>query len=216
MTNARAGNNYTTSLTGFPRGYNSSGNIVALDVLNAAFDLLPPDESTSSAPLTSTLPAGSTHASQSRMSASHPVGPIVGGVVGGIAALSLLAGMASWYRRNRRHAETLIISADKQSEGDGVIAPFVSYPHALLTDGTSESSSGYAPYVSPPVHSKFQRMNAPPQPPQSRSESTGASDIPTGSGDSIAPSPSDILSLVRGVVQHVLRDREVAPPEYER
>ncbi|KZV63251.1 hypothetical protein PENSPDRAFT_758132 [Peniophora sp. CONT] len=226
INNARTGNNYTTSLTGpTPHAFNSSGNIVAMDVLNAAFDLLPPDNATVTPPLpsTSTSTSPSTYSATTR--SAHPIGAILGGVIGGLALLGMMAGIALWYRRTQRRAESprITFGKDENEGSDGTITPFLPYARRPYANDTPTSSSVTVQYVNTTESPKHRRMNAPPQPSPpvsdtlSGSSSTRSTQYPnTTPSDAAGHTASDILALVHGVVNNVLRDHGAVPPEYER
>ncbi|KZV73962.1 hypothetical protein PENSPDRAFT_749655 [Peniophora sp. CONT] len=90
--NAQSGNFYSTALDGPPpQSYTSDGNIVALDVLNAALNIPPGDAPTSpSAPSTQTS------------SSADDSGSIAGAVVGIVLFAILLFCFWRWHRRHPR------------------------------------------------------------------------------------------------------------------
>ncbi|VDB89431.1 unnamed protein product [Peniophora sp. CBMAI 1063] len=118
--NARSGSNYSTSLVGpAPPSYNSDGNIVALDVLNAAAALpqgTAAATSTSSQAPSTTLPAilsattpsaititshvaatTSAGSNSSSTSSAASTRPMIGGTVGGLPFFSVFICVALWY-----------------------------------------------------------------------------------------------------------------------
>ncbi|KZV60966.1 hypothetical protein PENSPDRAFT_759722 [Peniophora sp. CONT] len=216
-TNARSGDNYGTVIFGpSPQAYNSNGNIIALDILNAAFDSLPHNASATSAP--SSTSSGSAGDSKSN-SSSPPIGAIVGGVMGGLAVLGALAGAAVWYRRKHRRAGPAHEPFDKDDGADGAAEPFMSYRPEPFTDepsqpshydpwGNASGSTSAGPtsagYSYPPLaaagaagaatmHPKLARMNAPPPPTRSISAtapSAPPSEVPSQSTQHDAGSTS--------------------------
>ncbi|VDB89452.1 unnamed protein product [Peniophora sp. CBMAI 1063] len=226
--NARSGDNYSTVIFGPPpQAYTSNGNIIALNVLNAAFDYLPHNASATSAP----SPSSSSDSTQD--SSSTPVGAIVGGVIGGVAVLGALVGAALWYRRthSRSRSGPMHEPFDKDDE-----APTQSSHYDPWNDAGGSSSAGpsagpvSAGYSYPPlaaasaatVHPKLARMNAPPPPVRSiSSTSPPPSEVPSQStqhdtaSNSGQVQPENIPELVRGLVNNMLREHGTAPPEYD-
>ncbi|KZV68896.1 hypothetical protein PENSPDRAFT_686824 [Peniophora sp. CONT] len=101
--NARSGSSYSSVLFGPPPAeFSNAGNLVALDVLNAAFDMVPKNSTTSSTGSSSSPSTTAAGSHSSSTSSSTPVGAIVGGVVGGVAAIAALIGAFFWWRRSRR------------------------------------------------------------------------------------------------------------------
>lgn len=223
--NARSGSNYSTSLYGpAPPAYNSNGNIVALDVLNAAFDSVSqnaaqPSSSSSTQSATSTLGANT-----SSSASSTPIGAIVGGTIGGAIALSVLAGLTLWYRHAHRSHKALQPTAEKEERGDATIAPFLSYgsePYSPSTPGTPADTPGYINEAT--THPKMQRyLVSSTSVPNTHSLATSTSPLSVAPSEDAPTTPhandpgaQDMMTMLRRVVDSALRDRGVAPPEYE-
>jgi hypothetical protein len=136
------GDSYTTNWTGSPNStFSVPGNIVALDVLNAAITL--PYES-SIRPFHFQLPwflfrSNATSSAPLVVRKPNHTGAIVGGVVGGLAGIFLLCATAYLWRRHA--AKTRQIEAQKAEQS---VEPFV----------THEVSD--KPYVTPPTPASLQ------------------------------------------------------------
>ncbi|KZV68909.1 hypothetical protein PENSPDRAFT_666106 [Peniophora sp. CONT] len=154
--NVRNGNSYSPDLDGAqaPASFSDSGNLVALDVLNAAFPIgytstfvcaissvvlrshsisspSPTGSSSSSTPSSSSPSPGTPSSSQSSSPSALPkpsripVGAIAGGIAGGIAGLAILAAVTfCWRYKHRRSGGPLLEPFD----GDKFVDP---YSHPL-------------------------------------------------------------------------------------
>ncbi|VDB99543.1 unnamed protein product [Peniophora sp. CBMAI 1063] len=120
------GNDYAVSWHGgssVSGQYNTVGNVEALDVLNAAFVIAPPDASptqnanatTTGAPANSTTTAPS---SSSSRTASTRVGTIVGATVGSTVAAALAVLALFLYLRRRRRAREMPVNDDLDDDED--------------------------------------------------------------------------------------------------
>ncbi|KAI0314526.1 hypothetical protein OF83DRAFT_1085593 [Amylostereum chailletii] len=106
-------NNYTQSWVGPPLPeLHSSGNVAALDVLNAMFDMAtrPAAVATSSSAASSSTSTASNYSSKK---SSSNTGAIVGGVVGGIVGAIVIAGIIIFLCiRRRRYPTALEVNPD--------------------------------------------------------------------------------------------------------
>ncbi|VDC01088.1 unnamed protein product [Peniophora sp. CBMAI 1063] len=154
--NARSGSSYAQALFGPPPAtFSNNGNLVALDVLNAAFDMIPKNASSSSS--SGSSPSGTSAPSQtSSTSSSTPVGAIAGGVVGGVAGLAALVGVVFlWRRRNQRQRDNSMrepFDGDKSGNASyehSPNAPPVVYAVEPFLANSSGNHSFSAPMSSP-------------------------------------------------------------------
>ncbi|VDC01089.1 unnamed protein product [Peniophora sp. CBMAI 1063] len=239
---ARKGNSYSASLVdGAPSTYSDAGNLVAIDILNAAFPISP-----------------------SESKKSTPVGAIVGGVVGGVAGLALLAGAVFWWWRRkhpRRSASPMLepFDGDKlvdpnyqppaNAEGASsapahrtnfTVEPFIDSPgrtsqHPMswpqyngsqetglsgttlpYTGDKARQSVGLVPRAPVGYSSKLARMNAPPpRPAGASSPSTMLSVGDRASSVDTGGPEQDLSTLVNQLVNNALRQHGTVPPEYE-
>ncbi|KZV73965.1 hypothetical protein PENSPDRAFT_749658 [Peniophora sp. CONT] len=154
-------NNYTRNGP-FPQADSSDGNIVALDVLNAAFDILPADAPT---------------AASANGSARHhvSVGRIVGGVIGGVAAAAAVALFACFISRKPR-GQTNTLRKKSAPQSDNHTAP-----NAPATVSTSAPRSHGMQHVTPGStdnNIEVQGSRPPPPMPQPGHTNVGIFDAP--------------------------------------
>ncbi|VDB89462.1 unnamed protein product [Peniophora sp. CBMAI 1063] len=199
-------NTYSTALSGPPPpSVDSSGNIFAMDVLNAAFDILPRLNGTSSnttSPATQSTSASPTH---------FPVGAIAGGVGGGMGGVAVLLGALFWYRRRRRLSERS--RSLGQNEIDArpthmqAVPEIVSIePYTLMDSRPSRRSKG-----APPVSTDYLEM--PSSYVRAESSSSSAVDSPgVGTQDDEYLTVSAFRRMMGNMMQE--RVQESTPPEY--
>ncbi|KZV64450.1 hypothetical protein PENSPDRAFT_656575 [Peniophora sp. CONT] len=130
LTHARAPNTdfYTTAWSSGPTNstFIASGNIAALDVLNAAFSFVAPPHSASSSGGSS--PA-MMHSNTAKLMSKPNAGAIAGGVVGGIVASAIILA-AFWWRRRHNHTnnDPILHQGSSRSTRGGLasnVEPFV-------------------------------------------------------------------------------------------
>ncbi|VDC04950.1 unnamed protein product [Peniophora sp. CBMAI 1063] len=178
-----------------PTSFDTSGNVAALDVLNAAFSLVAPSSSPGN-PST-----GSTPTSQSATASakSSKAGPIAGGVVGGVAAVAAVLAIFFFYRRRKaqEHAEAepefgiLPVTTT-------FVQPFVTVSSTVNATTTSSKSQRSAPLlsVSSPVSTS---PSAPRDQEYEQGESIDVSELP---------------SLVQRLNNFLQGRQSEAPPRY--
>ncbi|KZV68212.1 hypothetical protein PENSPDRAFT_687481 [Peniophora sp. CONT] len=123
--------------------YTTPGNLAALDMLNAMFAIAPADNS-----------SNATGSAESSSTTSTPIGAIVGGTIGGIAAASALALALYIYLRRRRRARDPTRNMDIPGAPRSALAPepFIqATPTAQVSLGWTAEKGGYQPRV-PHLH----------------------------------------------------------------
>ncbi|KZV74669.1 hypothetical protein PENSPDRAFT_681840 [Peniophora sp. CONT] len=227
ITMGRNGASYASAPAGPPpTKFSNEGNIMALDMLNAAFamasqDTTSPSPTSTSDPSPSSSQTSSQDRSSDSSSASH-IGAIVGGVVGGILALCAVVGALFWRRRNLRK-DNLISNV---APNDQAIEPFFS-PALMVTEpylsiaSVPQHDSAYRTSFRGPGHrSKLAReLPSPPStvlPPSIEPPSIAQT---SSTSPAIEQHHADLPALVGQLVIDMLRDvrdRDAgsAPPEY--
>ncbi|VDB85472.1 unnamed protein product [Peniophora sp. CBMAI 1063] len=217
------GNSYASAPTGPPPlTFSNEGNIMALDILNAAFAMAP--KVTASASSSTAVTASSTTSpdaasSQSSTSSSSPVGAIVGGVVGGVGGLAVLVGVLIWWRRKRRADEAALAAPIAERS---MIEPFspslmVAEPYRRMTSAPQHEDP-YRSGLRVGHRSKLARELPPSLPSIVPASSTNPSEAQTSSSAPLTnQQQSDIPALVGRLVLDMLRDARdtgTAPPDY--
>ncbi|VDB85474.1 unnamed protein product [Peniophora sp. CBMAI 1063] len=222
-TAARNGSSYAIAPAGpAPAKFSNEGNIMALDMLNAAFAMAPKDVAVPSS--SSTTSPSSTGSSQPSTSSGSPipspshVGAIVGGVVGGIGGLCIMVGVYFWWHHKRRKAEQLA------TPGESFVEPFFS-PTRMVTepyqpgDPNPQHGNMYRSSFRGPGHRSKLARELPSTPSLPRTIPTSSTNLSDTQSSSLTPmmdQHADLPALVGRLVHDLLRDRDAvsAPPEY--
>ncbi|VDB84748.1 unnamed protein product [Peniophora sp. CBMAI 1063] len=166
LTHARAPNTnyYTTAWSSGPANstFSASGNIAALDVLNAVFDFVAPTMSSSSPGSTNSSAPGNHPQVTKPASKSSKTGIIAGSVVGSITAIvSVVLLLFLWRRRSQHLNAGPSLPQDPSSPTGGEATantePFMLLSSPLPHSGkwqrfyAPRSDEGSAPWSAPPV-----------------------------------------------------------------
>ncbi|VDB89466.1 unnamed protein product [Peniophora sp. CBMAI 1063] len=142
------GGNYSPNVLGPPPpnfgAINYTGNVFALDILNAGFDAVPRlsnGTTASSAQATPTATGKSTESSNA--ASSSPTGEIVGVAIGGVSGTAMIFLVIIWWRRRSGNAggERDMKAGDVQRSS--VVDPYtLTAPSATYTKGAPPFTSG--------------------------------------------------------------------------
>ncbi|VDB89470.1 unnamed protein product [Peniophora sp. CBMAI 1063] len=216
VNNARepGGNVYSTALFGPPPASNaSSGNILALDVLNAAFDMLPSTNNASAGATSSTAPTSSPSSQDASSSpASSKAGAIAGGVIGGAITMAVLLGALLWCRRRRHRVaqKTQTAAPDEQTTrhtNSQTMPEVVSVePYTLMSSSPSHSK------LTPASSSGF--LDVPST--YRRADSSSESAVDSAGGAELGDEEVLTVSAFRRLLRHMVQEHTQgsAPPEY--
>ncbi|KZV60968.1 hypothetical protein PENSPDRAFT_659255 [Peniophora sp. CONT] len=186
---------YSTALFGPgppPSTFSSSGNILALDVLNAAFDALPRDNDTS-------MPSSRT---------ASRIGAIAGGITGGVVCIAVLLGTLFVYLRRRRRSHDTHDGVDEnatdiQQSSRPVSVVASVEPYTLVAPTSSRTKRATSPeYLDTPSLSRAAESTSGPAAESSVGELQ----------DEDVLTVSAFRRLLTGLVQE--HTQESAPPEY--
>ncbi|KZV76054.1 hypothetical protein PENSPDRAFT_680511 [Peniophora sp. CONT] len=190
---------YSTSWIG-AESYDASGNIAALDVLNAAFSFLPSMSSAGNSSTSSSSPSPTSIAMHSK---SSRTGAIAGGVVGGVVAAVAAITVVLLCRRRRRTGANDISNENEDDNAGRMhsVEPFTSRQAYNLTASKSERVNSATQQGAPSL------VASPPVSVQEPARHQGVDQEETG----IAELPSLIQRL-----NNLLQGRQgELPPQYD-
>ncbi|VDB84793.1 unnamed protein product [Peniophora sp. CBMAI 1063] len=201
---------YTTSWSGPPvSSFSAGGNLAAVDVMNSAFSITKPSNTSTSTGGSGEVPTPSESANPNSKRSLN-AGAIAGGVIGGLvaAAVILFATLLSWRRRRARAIE------------EGMVVDDSVAPAARPDSTTAEPFMLQTPFTPPPVKGEptYSSHQHDPSSPATQLEATtapGSSRTTEQETTSEPVDPGELPNLVRRLYTMLHGPQEEPPPRYE-